>query len=78
MIRTIITLEIKYSCNYSDCRFQKYDQCFEKYEFLKTQINGDSCFHQIPTISQHFFIVFEWGKVLESPMDKYEVKCNEK
>ena len=23
-----------------------------------------------------FFIVFEWGRILESAMDKYEVKCN--
>ena len=32
-------------------RFQKYDQSFEKYEFVKHQINGESRFHQIPTIS---------------------------
>ena len=25
-----------------------------------------------------FFIVFEWGRILESAMDKQEVKCNAK
>ena len=25
-----------------------------------------------------FFIAFEWGKILESVMDKWEVKCDAK
>ena len=25
-----------------------------------------------------FFIVFEWGRILKSAMDIYEVKCNAK
>ena len=37
-------------------RFQKYDQSFKKYEFVKHQINGESPFHQIPTISSHFLL----------------------
>ena len=37
-------------------RFQKYDQSFKKYEFVKHQINDESRFHQIPTISQHFLL----------------------
>ena len=28
----------------------------KKYEFLKKQINGDSSFHQIPTICQRFLL----------------------
>ena len=33
-------------------------------------MEGESSVHQIPTIFLAFFIVFEWGRILESAVDK--------
>ena len=74
MIRIIVT----FANQIFDCRSQKYEQAFKKYDFVKNDINGESRFHQKPTFFLAFFIVFEWSRILESAMDKQEVKCNAK
>ena len=50
----------------------------KKYVFVKNQINGESQFKKKTDNFLAFVIVFEWGRILESAMDKYEVKCNAK
>ena len=39
-------------------------------DFVKNQTNADNFLA--------FFIVFEWGRIWESAMDKQEVECNVK
>ena len=53
--------------------YKKYDQSFKNYEFVKF-------FTCSPNTSNifAFIIVFEWGRILKSAMDKNEVKCNAK
>ena len=53
-------------------RFQKCDQIFKKYEFVKNQINGESRFHQIPTISQRFLLFLNRAEFWESVFETLE------
>ena len=41
-----------------------------KYMSFLKKINGKSRFHQIPVRFLAFFIVFEWGRIFDSAVDK--------
>ena len=56
MIRIITTF---------DCRFQKFDQSFKTYEFVKNYINGESRFYQIPTVSYRFLMFLNGAEFLK-------------
>ena len=50
---------------------------FKKYEFVKNKINGESCFQQIPTISQRFLLFLNGAEFWKARWIN-EVKCNAK
>ena len=55
----------------------KYDQSFKKYEFVNLGKQRES-FSPNTDNFLAFFIVFEWGRMLKSAMDKNEVKYDAK